>query len=167
MASTAARRPGLSEPQRFGLRFFFLLVLASILAWAVSLPDQLGPVQRFLAGSGTWLAGLTGGSGRAVGDQISVGTLALDINYECTGVYVVLILFVFLCAYPASWRSRLTGAAIGVVALTIINVLRIGFLVRIAEVAPDLFAYFHEYVWQGVFLVLVIAYAMTWVERVR
>lgn len=167
MASTAARRPGLSESQRFGLRFFGLLVLASILAWAVSLPSQLGPVQRVLAGSGTWLAGLTGGSGHAVGDQISVGALALDINYECTGVYVVLILFVFLFAYPASWRSRLIGAAIGVVALTIINILRIAFLVRIAEVAPDLFGYFHEYVWQGVFLVLVIAYAMTWVERVR
>jgi exosortase/archaeosortase family protein len=78
-----------------------------------------------------------------------------------------LILFVFLFAYPASWRSRLLGATIGVVALTIINVLRIAFLVRIAEIAPGLFGYFHEYVWQGVFLVLVIAYAMTWVERVR
>ena len=32
---------------------------------------------------------------------------------------------------------------------------------------PDLFGYFHEYVWQGVFLVLVIAYAVAWVERVR
>lgn len=167
MATTVANRPRLSEPQRFGLRFFALLVLASVLAWAVNLPSQLGPVQRMLAGSGTWVAGLTGGTGTAIGDQISVSTLALDINYECTGVYVVLILFVFLFAYPASWRSRVTGAAIGVVALTIINILRIAFLVRIAEVAPDLFGYFHEYVWQGVFLVLVIAYAMTWVEKVR
>ena len=91
----------------------------------------------------------------------------MDINYECTGVYVVLILFVFLIAYPATWRARLIGAAIGVVALTIVNILRIAFLVRIAELAPDLFGYFHEYVWQGVFLVLVIAYAMTWVERAR
>jgi exosortase/archaeosortase family protein len=167
MATTVANRPRLSEPQRFGLRFFALLVLVSVLAWAVNLPNRLGAVQRGLAGGGTWIAGLTGGSGTATGDQISVGTLALDINYECTGVYVVLILFVFLFAYPASWRSRLLGATIGVVALTIINVLRIAFLVRIAEVAPDLFAYFHEYVWQGVFLVLVIAYAMAWVERVR
>ena len=167
MTSAAAHRPRLSEPQRFGLRFFVLLIVASILAWAVSLPDRLGLVQRVLAGSGTWLAQLSGGSARAAGDQISVGTLSMDINYECTGVYVVLILFVFLFAYPASWRSRLIGGAIGVIALTVINVLRIAFLVRIAEVAPDLFGYFHEYVWQGVFLVLVIAYAMSWVEQVR
>jgi exosortase/archaeosortase family protein len=167
VAETAINRPRWSEPQRFGLRFFGLLVLASVLAWAVSLPDRLGAVQRMLAGGGTWIARLAGGSGQATGDQISVGPLSLDINYECTGVYVVLILFVFLFAYPASWRSRLLGASIGIVALTIVNILRIAFLVRIAELAPDLFGYFHEYVWQGVFLVLVIAYAITWVERVR
>jgi exosortase/archaeosortase family protein len=167
MAQSVANQPRLSEPQRFGVRFFALLVLASILAWMVSLPDRLGAVQRLLAGSGTSIARLAGGTGKAVGDQISVGSLSLDINYECTGVYVVLILFVFLFAYPARWPARLIGAAIGLVALTVINILRIAFLVRVAEVAPDLFGYFHEYVWQGVFLVLVIAYAMTWVERVR
>ena len=167
MVSAAANRPRLSEPQRFGLRFFALLVCASILAWAVSLPDRLGLAQRVLAGSGTWLARLTGGSAHAAGDQISVGTLSMDINYECTGVYVVLILFVFLFAYPATWRARVIGGAIGVVGLTVVNILRIAFLVRIAEVAPDLFGYFHEYVWQGVFLVLVIAYAMSWVEQAR
>jgi hypothetical protein len=46
MTSAAANRPRLSEPQRFGLRFFALLVGASILAWAVSLPDRLGLAQR-------------------------------------------------------------------------------------------------------------------------
>ena len=124
-------------------------------------------MQRHSPAAATWIARLTGGSGRSVGRPDHVGTLSLDINYECTGVYVVLILFVFLFAYPARWSSRLVGAAIGVVALTVINILRIAFLVRVAEAAPDLFAYFHEYVWQGVFLVLVIAYAMSWVERVR
>ena len=167
MSNTLAKRPPLSDAQRFGLRFFAFLILASALAWAVSLPDRLGVAQRVLAGSGAWLARLVGSAGRATGDRITVAGLSMDINYECTGVYVVLILFVFLIAYPATWRARLIGAAIGVVALTIVNILRIAFLVRIAELAPDLFGYFHEYVWQGVFLVLVIAYAMTWVERAR
>ena len=45
--------------------------------------------------------------------------------------------------------------------------LRIAVLVRVAELAPDLFDYMHEYVWQGLFLVLAVAYAMTWVERSR
>jgi len=167
MARSAVNRLGLSEAQRFGLRFFGLLILASILTWAISLPNRLGSAQRFLAGSGTVVAQLTGGNSVVTGDQIAVGSLSIDINYECTGVYVVLILVVFLFAYPAPWPRRLLGAAIGIVGLTIVNILRIAVLVRVAELYPDLFAYFHEYVWQGVFLILVIAYAMAWVERTR
>ena len=157
----------LSEAQIFGLRFFVLLIAASVFAWAVSLPDRLGPMQRFLAGAATALARLVGSSGTAASDQIHVGGLVMDINYECTGLYVLLILFTFLLAYPASWKSRIGGILVGVAALTAVNIFRISVLVGVAEVRPDLFAYFHEYVWQGVFLILVIAYAMSWVEHVR
>jgi exosortase/archaeosortase family protein len=157
----------LTPPQRFAVRFFGFLVLASVLAWAVALPDQLGPVQRALAGSATWLAGLTGSAAKVMADKITVGALVIDINYECTGVYVLLILCVFLLAYPATWRARIAGAAIGISALTLLNIFRIAVLVRVAETEPALFDYLHEYVWQGLFLVLTVAYAMSWVERTR
>ena len=168
VASTKAAAPGrLTPPQAFALRFFAYLVGASVLAWAVTLPERLGPVQRALAGAATWLAGLTGSGATAQADEISVGDLLVHINFECTGVYVLLILFVFVLAYPASWRSRLLDAGIGVVALELLNVFRIAVLVRVAELQPALFDYMHEYVWQGLFLVLTVAYAMTWVERAR
>ena len=38
---------------------------------------------------------------------------------------------------------------------------------RVVEFRPSLFVYFHEYIWQGAFLMLVTLYAMTWVEWVR
>lgn len=157
----------MSPPQRFALRFFLFLAAASVLAWAVALPDRLGPLQRALAGAAAWLAGLTGGAARVIGDEIHVGALLVHINFECTGVYVLLILAVFLLAYPATWRARAAGAALGVVALQLLNVFRIAVLVRVAEVQPALFDYLHEYVWQGLFLVLTVAYAMAWVERSR
>ncbi len=163
----ALRGGRLTPPQRFAARFFLFLILASVLAWAVKLPDQLGPVQRALAASATWLAGLTGSTASNAGDKIQVGVLMIDINYECTGVYVLLILCVFLLAYPATWRARLAGAGIGIVALTLLNIFRIAVLVRVAETEPALFDYLHEYVWQGLFLVLTVAYAMSWVERSR
>jgi exosortase/archaeosortase family protein len=159
--------PRLTEAQRFGIRFFVLLIGFSIFAWAVNLPNHLALPQRWLASGATALANLVGSPSSATRSQISTGGLVIDINYECTGVYVLLILFTFLIAYPASWRSRLAGAAVGLVALSIVNVLRISFLVRVAELQPALFGYMHEYVWQGLFLILVIAYAMTWVEHVQ
>lgn len=157
----------LNEAQRFGFRFFFLLIAFSVLTWAVNLPARLATPQAFLAGSATELANLTGSESTVAADQIHVGTLTIDINYECTGVYVLLILCTFLLAYPASWQARLVGSVVGIATLTVINILRISVLVHIAERQPSLFGYFHEYVWQGVFLVLVIAYAMTWVEQIR
>jgi exosortase/archaeosortase family protein len=157
----------MSDAQKFGLRFFAFLVGASILSWAVNLPAQLGAVQSFLAGSAGALARAFGSKSVVQTDQIYVGGLVMDINYECTGLYVILILFTFLLAYPASWQARLAGAAIGVAGLTLVNVLRISVLVGVAELQPQLFAYFHEYVWQGLFLILVIAYAMSWVDYIR
>ncbi len=164
---TVLKRWRPSAAQLFGARFFALLIGASILSWLVNLPNQLGSAQRFIAATAARLAQMAGSTSSVTRDQITVGNLVVDINYECTGVYVLLILFTFLLAYPASWRARFVGAAIGVTALTAINILRVSVLIGIAELRPDLFAYFHEYVWQGVFLILVIAYAMTWVEHIR
>lgn len=157
----------MSEAKKFGLRFFLLLIAASVASWWSELPARLETVQVFLAGSAGALARVLGSRNVVDTDQIYVGGLVMDISYECTGLYVILILLSFLLAYPASWRSRLAGGALGVAALTAINVLRISVLIGIAELQPQLFGYFHEYVWQGVFLILVIAYAMTWVEYVR
>jgi exosortase/archaeosortase family protein len=165
--TTAPSTPRLSEPQRFGARFLTVLFASSVFAWAVDLPNRLGAAQRFLAASATWLAALIGSRARVAGDQIHVRTLTMDINYECTGAYVLLILLTFLLAYPASWKARLAGAGLGVSLLTAINIFRIAILIWVAELRPDLFNYFHEYVWQGVFLVLVVAYAMAWVERLQ
>lgn len=166
-AATHAGGGGVSPARRFALRFFAFLALASLLVWASGLTTRLGPVQRGLAAAATALATLTGGNARVDGDEIRVGTLLVHINFECTGVYVLLILFVFLLAYPAGWRARLGGAALGVLALQVLNVFRIAVLVRVAELQPALFDYLHEYVWQGLFLVLTVAYAMAWVERSR
>ncbi len=157
----------LSHAQSFAARFFLGLIAASALTWAIALPDRLANAQAALARAASWLASTVGSSSRVAADQIFVDGLTININYECTGAYVLLVLLTFLAAYPARWRERLAGAAIGIPALTLINVVRIAVLIRIAELRPELFAYFHEYVWQGLFLVLVIAYAMSWVEHVR
>ena len=56
---------------------------------------------------------------------------------------------------------------VGITALSFVNALRIATLVRLVEWQPTLFDYFHEYVWQGAFLMLVTVYAVAWVEWVR
>jgi len=150
---------------RFGVRFLLMLVLCSVLFWAFSLHLQLGPLQRLIASVSGELARWSGGDVYVDRDNIVVRTLTLNINHECTGIFVFMLFASFVLAYPTSIRSRLLGIGMGLPALFGINVLRLATLARIVEVYPGAFFYFHEYVWQGVFMVIVLVGAISWAER--
>ena len=71
----------------------------------------------------------------------------------------------FVLAYPASWRARLIGLALGVPLFFAVNVLRLATLARVVEVYPGAFFYLHEYVWQGILTVVVLVGAIGWAEK--
>lgn len=153
---------------RFALTFFLCLVGFSVASVATNLQNRLHLAERGIAAAATWLAHLAGSEAvRVQGNLITAGGVTLNINHECTGVFVLFVLVSFLAAYPAPWGARLLGMAVGITALSAVNVLRIATLVRVVEFYPAAFEYFHEYVWQGAFLLLVTLYSMTWVEWVR
>lgn len=153
---------------RFAALFFLFLLGFSVLSVVTSLQNHLQIAEHGIAASATWLAHLVGSAATVVnGNYISAAGMTLNINHECTGVFVLFVLISFIGAYPAPATTKLIGTAIGIVGLTLINVIRIATLVRIVEFYPDAFTYFHEYVWQGAFLMLVTLYAITWVEWSR
>jgi exosortase/archaeosortase family protein len=152
---------------RFGLMFFLFLLGFSVLSVASNLQNHLHVAENGIAGAATWMAHALGSAAVVKENIIEVSGLTLDINHECTGVFVLFVLISFMGAYPARWRTKLLGILIGISVLTLVNVVRIVTLVRVVEFYPGLFVYFHEYVWQGAFLMLVTLYALTWVEWVR
>jgi exosortase/archaeosortase family protein len=152
---------------RFALIFFLCLLGFSVLSVATALQNHLHTAEMALAGSATWLAQRFGSGATVHGNIIKVHTLSLDINHECTGVFVLFVLVSFITAYPARLGAKLVGMVVGITLLSLINMIRISTLVRIMEFYPNLFVYFHEYIWQGAFLMLVTLYAVTWVEWVR
>jgi len=152
---------------RFALIFFLCLLGFSVLSVATALQNRLHTAETAFAGSATWLAQRLGSGATVHDNMITVKSLSMDINHECTGVFVLFVLVSFIAAYPARVGAKLLGMAVGVTVLSLINMIRIATLVRIMEFYPNLFAYFHEYVWQGAFLMLVTLYALTWVEWVR
>jgi exosortase/archaeosortase family protein len=152
---------------RFGLLFFGFLLGFSVLSVVTDLQNHLHLAENGIAAAATWMAHGIGSIASVNENIISIGALTLDINHECTGVFVLFVLISFIGSYPAALRTKVLGIVFGVTVLTVINVLRIVTLVRIVEFYPGLFVYFHEYVWQGAFLMLVTLYALTWVEWAR
>ncbi len=158
-------RARLSPGAVFGLRFFGCLLLFSTVFWALSLHEHLGPVQRAIASTSAFGQRLAGGHARAEGDNIMVNTMTMNVNHECTGIFVCILFASFILAYPALWSARVIGLAVGVPLLLAINVLRLATLARIVEIYPGAFFYLHEYVWQGIFTVFVLVGAIAWAER--
>lgn len=152
---------------RFALGFFLSLLAFSVLSVVTNLQNHLHMVENAFAESATWMARSTGSVATVAENLITVNGLTLNINHECTGVFVLFVLASFVGAYPARVRAKVVGIVLGVSLLSLINIIRIATLVRVVEFYPGLFTYFHEYVWQGAFLMLVTLYAVTWVEWVR
>ena len=166
-AAPSARWRGLSPATGFTLRFLGFLLLASVGFWALSLHARLGPIQRAIAASSATLARGSGGTAEARGDDIVVRDMVMNVNHECTGIFVIMLFGSFVLAYPASWRARVTGLGVGIPLFMVVNVLRLATLARIVEFYPNLFFYLHEYVWQGILTVLVLLGTLAWAERLR
>jgi len=149
----------------FSLRFFGYVLLFCIIFWWGSLHENLGPVQRTMASWSTHGQQWVGGHAVARGDNVVIGSMVMNINHECTGVFVYMLFISFVLAYPVHWTARAAGLAVGVPLMFVVNVVRLATLARVAEIYPQAFFYLHEYVWQGVFTVLVLVGAIAWAEH--
>lgn len=146
------------------LAYLFLVSLAFSLG---GLHLRMGPFQEALAATVTAGANALGAGAARSGTLIRLQQAALDINHECTGVFVLLVYATFVAAYPAAWSERASGIAIGVAVLIGVNVARLIALTVIASRRPAWFAYFHEYFFQGLFIALLAFLASVWTEQVR
>jgi exosortase/archaeosortase family protein len=158
-------RVHLSSGAGFALRFFAYLFLFCTGFWLCSLHEHLGPVQRAIASWSTLGQRWVGGHAVARGDDVVIGSMVMNINHECTGVFVYMLFMSFVLAYPVPWTARLAGLALGMPLIFAVNVMRLVTLARVVETYPHAFFYLHEYVWQGIFTVLVLVGSIAWAER--
>ena len=162
-------RAGSDRPsfRAFALRLLLYLFLVSLLFSLGGLHQRLGPLQQLMASVVAAGAKAMGADATGSGSVIRLPGTALEINHECTGVFVLVVYASFVVAYPARWGQRLSGIATGAAVLMGINVARLIALAVIASRSPAWFGYFHEYFFQGLFIALLAFLASIWTEQVR
>lgn len=113
---------------------------------------------------------------RAAKQNPDARTPALDLAFPftvvpaCGAIACMAIFVAAVLAFPARWRSRLAGIAIGIPALYAINCFRLACLALIgawdfgAGSGGKWFTFAHEYVWQGIYLIFVVALWIGWLE---
>jgi archaeosortase B (VPXXXP-CTERM-specific) len=159
--------PGPPTFSGFVVRLLLYLFAASLLFSLGQLHLHMEPIQEAMAASVVGGANLLGAGAARAGTIIKAEHAALEINHECTGVFVLMVYAMFVLAYPAPWWHRFSGIAVGVGVLTAINIARLIVLTLIASRYPSWFAYFHEYFFQGLFIALLAFLASMWTEQVR
>jgi archaeosortase B (VPXXXP-CTERM-specific) len=90
----------------------------------------------------------------------------IEIIYECTGIYILLLFVSFLLSYPTTLRRKLLGIVLGIPLLYSFNLLRITILGILQIYSPGLFDFFHLYLWEATFIAFVLLVAYCWITWV-
>jgi exosortase H (IPTLxxWG-CTERM-specific) len=152
-------------------RFFLIFLALQLLLFGIELTQ---PVQQHLVLPWTALLAqvsallvmsfdpLVAASGKVLWNTAS--GFGVSIEPGCNGVEACIILFAAIMAFPAGWRHRLRGLAVGVVAVQALNVVRVISLFYLGQWNMPVFTFAHEYLWQGLIMLDVLVVWLWWVR---
>ena len=153
------------------LRFFLLFLVIQAVLFALEL---LGPVQTMFIMPWTGLLATFSANLVQFFDadvtaysnviQSTTNGFGVAIQPGCNGVEASIILIAAILAFPAPWRPKLAGLAIGILAVQAVNVLRIVSLFYLGQWNMQWFEFAHLYLWQALIMLDVLVVWLLWVR---
>ena len=146
------------------------LVLAGSFALAVAFyygylgSGWVGRVSEWTAEASGRALALAGAHIEVSGATISSDSFAVVIVAECTAVAPLLLFLGAVAAWRASASARVLGAALGLCALSALNVVRIASLFWTGSAYPEYLGLTHLLVWQPAMIVAAVLLWLLWVE---
>jgi exosortase H (IPTLxxWG-CTERM-specific) len=153
--------------RRFAI--LFVVILLGLFAFELSPPGQ--------ALVRPWTAAVAAVSSELIrafdGDAVSQGNVvhsvrtgfAMAIEAGCNGVEAMLVLLAGILAFPASWRWKLAGLAAGVVAIQVLNIVRIVSLFYLGQWNGPWFDWAHLYLWQALIMLDALVVWLLWMRN--
>jgi archaeosortase B (VPXXXP-CTERM-specific) len=143
----------------FSILFYFLL------HWRVTTDYIAVYLPITIARSVAFVLRMFGYSTSVSGPIVDVQSFRFTIIYHCAGIFGMMIYTAAVLAYTARWWEKLYGVIIGIVGLYTINTVRMAALGIIGIYWRDYFDFYHEFLWQGIFIIFVIAFWVFWKEK--
>lgn len=122
-------------------------------------------VRRSFAVATSFVLNALGHRTVAQGTDILSSSFGISVVTSCTGLFVTGLFLVAVAAFPASWKARLVGAAIGLVGLFALNVVRLASLYYIGLHWPVAFNSMHQVVWQSLVIAAAVSLWLLWAGR--
>lgn len=150
---------------RFVLRFTLsCVVLYTFFNWIPS--SLVKHLNRYTAATLGSLLRLAGFKPHVDGELVEAGGFCVKIIPECSAIFVVILFFSFVFAYPTSLRHKTTGVLLGVPALFAVNLFRLLAVILTGMKQPDFFEYVHVYLGQIMMVFFLISVSMIWLRSV-
>jgi exosortase H (IPTLxxWG-CTERM-specific) len=89
---------------------------------------------------------------------------AVSIKSGCNGVEAAMILAAAMLAYPAPWLKKLSGMVIGVLAIQILNIVRIISLYYLGAWSQKALDIAHLYIWPGLIILDALVIFLLWIH---
>ncbi len=155
---------------------FLLFLVLFFLIWLLSyfltrrLPGAVEASQTIVAREVAWFIDLLGYRFTIDGSILTFftghGGERMAVIPECTGLYTTIIYIAIIGAFPARAGEKLLGLVIGVPAIHALNLVRMVFIALVLYHRPDLFAFFHGYLWQVSFVIFMLLLVIVWMWKI-
>lgn len=146
--------------------FIGLAVFLDLLVWSFGRQEYLAFFDIFLS---YVMTGLIQASGLHVIQQSNTIYLTNStwlVTTECTAIFIMVIFSSFILAYPASTKQKGIALLAGIPFIFAANVFRLYCMAWIDYLKPQYSEFFHNYMWQMVFIVMVVFMWLVWIDKV-
>jgi exosortase H (IPTLxxWG-CTERM-specific) len=148
----------------------FCVVLGLLFAFELSPPGQavVKPWTALVASSSAGVIREFDGSAGSHGNILSDTKTGFAVSIEagCNGVEAMLVLLAAMLAFPAPWRMKVAGIVLGVLAVQVLNLVRIISLFYLGQWSPTAFEWAHLYLWQVLIMIDVLVVWLVWMRWV-
>lgn len=151
---------------KVGFLFCTLVILLDLLVWYLGRKEHLAFLDIFLS---YVMAGLIQLSGLHVirdSNTIYLTNSSWLVTTECTAIFIMVIFSSFILAYPASMKQKGMALLAGIPFIFVVNVFRLYCMAWIDYLKPQYSELFHNYMWQVVFIVMVVFMWLLWIDKV-
>jgi len=150
----------------------FLILFLGILAVSFTIV-ALRPVNdSVVVPYTTFVAWMSGQALDLLGEEMTINgcvllspRFAVTIYNGCNGLITSLIFVSGVLAFPARWKAKVAGVVGGLVAIQIINQIRIISLFYIGIYFPQFFNQSHIFIWQSLVIVAGVTLWVVWAHR--
>jgi exosortase H (IPTLxxWG-CTERM-specific) len=124
------------------------------------------PFTALIAKTSAWLIQLFDQDVIAYGIvlQDKASGFAVSIEAGCNGIEAGIVLIAAMVAFPAAWRPKLVGIVAGILAIQLLNLVRIITLFYLGQWSQTAFEWAHLYIWQSLIILDVLVVFLIWLR---